>query len=42
LVLVPLAVVINPKSSRLRRRRDRSSRLALGFALLIPLQLAST
>jgi hypothetical protein len=46
LVLVPLAVVINPKSSRLCRRRDRFSRLALvaalGFALLIPLQLAST
>ena len=46
LVLLPLAVVINPKSSRLRRRRDRFSRLALvaalGFALLIPLQLAST
>ena len=46
LVLLQLAVVINPKSSRLRRRRDRFSRLALvaalGFALLIPLQLAST
>jgi hypothetical protein len=46
LVLLQLAVVIKPKSSRLRRRRDRFSRLALvaalGFALLIPLQLAST
>jgi len=46
LVLLQLAVVINPNSSRLRRRRDRFSRLALvaalGFALLIPLQLAST
>jgi len=46
LVLLQLAVVLNPESSRLRRRRDRFSRLALvaalGFALLIPLQLAST
>jgi hypothetical protein len=46
LVLLQLAVVLNPKSSRLRRRRDRFCRLslvaALGFALLIPLQLAST
>jgi hypothetical protein len=46
LVLLQLAVVFNPESSRLRRRRDRFSRLALvaalGFALLIPLQLIST
>ena len=46
LVLLQLAVVLNPDSNRLRRRRDRFSRLALvaalGFALLIPLQLAST
>jgi hypothetical protein len=46
LVLLQLAVVLNPESSRLRRRRDRFSKLALvaalGFALLIPLQLIST
>jgi len=46
LVLLELAVVLNPDSSRLRRRGDRFSRLALvaalGFALLIPLQLAAT
>jgi hypothetical protein len=46
LVLLQLAVVLNPDSSRLRRRGDRFSRLALvaalGFALLIPLQLAAT
>lgn len=46
LVLLQLAAVLNPESSRLRRRRDRFSRLALvaavGFALLIPLQLIST
>jgi len=46
LVLLQLAVVLNHESSRLRRRRDRFSRLALvaalGFALLIPLQLIST
>lgn len=46
LVLLQLAVVLNPESSRLRRRRDRFSRLALiaalGFVLLIPLQLIST
>ena len=46
LVLLQLAVVLHPESSRLRRRRDRCSRLALvaalGFALLIPLQLAAT
>jgi hypothetical protein len=46
LVLLQLAVVLNPKSSRLRRRRDRFCRFALvaalGFALLIPLQLASS
>ncbi len=46
LVLLQLAVVLNPESSRLRRRRDRFSRLALlaalGFVLLIPLQLVST
>ena len=46
LVMLQLAAVLNPESSRLRRRRDRFSRLALvaalGFALLIPLQLIST
>ncbi len=46
LVLLQLAVLLNPGNSRLRRRRDRFCRLALvaalGFALLIPLQLAST
>jgi len=46
LVLLQLAVVLTPKSSRMRRRRDRFCRLALvaalGFALLIPLQLASS
>lgn len=45
LVLLQLAVVLNPNSSRLRRRRDRCSRLALvaalGFALLVPLQLTA-
>ncbi len=45
LVLLHLAVVLNPGSSRVRRR-DRFSRLAkiaaVGFVLLIPLQLAST
>ena len=46
LVLLQLAVVLNPDSNRLRRRRDRFCRLALvaalGFVLLIPLQLASS
>lgn len=46
LALLQLAVVLDPKSSRLRRRRDRFSRLALaaalGFVLLIPLQLAAS
>ena len=46
LVLLQLAVVLNPESNRLRRRRDRFCRLALvaalGFVLLIPLQLASS
>ena len=45
-MLLQLAVVLNPESSRLGRVRDRHSRLALvaalGFALLIPLQLIST
>jgi len=45
-VLLQLAVVLNPDSNRLRRRRDRFCRLALvaalGFVLLIPLQLASS
>jgi len=44
-VLQQLAVVLHLESSRLRRRRDRLSRLALvaalGFALLIPLQFNS-
>ena len=46
LVLLQLAAVLNPERSRLRRRRDRFSRLALvaavGFVLLIPLQLVAT
>ena len=46
LVLLQLAVVLHPASSRLRRRRDRFSRLArlaaIGFLLLIPLQLAAS
>ena len=46
LVLLQLAAVLNPESGRLRRRRDRCSRLALvaalGFVLLIPLQLVAT
>lgn len=46
LLLLQLAVVLNPESSRLHRRRDRFSRLALvaalGFVLLITLQLIST
>jgi hypothetical protein len=46
LVLLHLAVVLNPESTRMRRRRDRFSRLALiaalGFLLLLPLQIAST
>lgn len=45
-MLLQLAVVLNPNSGRLRRRRDRCSRLALvaalGIALLIPLQLVAT
>ena len=46
LVLLQLAVVLNPDSNRLRRRRDHFCRLALvaalGCVLLIPLQLASS
>lgn len=46
LALLYLAVVLNPTSTRLRRRRDRCSRLAnwaaIGFGLLIPLQIASS
>ena len=46
LVLLQLAAVLNPESGRLRRRGDRCSRLALvtalGFVLLIPLQLVAT
>ncbi len=45
-VLLQLAVVLNPESSRLGRVRDRHSRLALvaalDCALLIPLQLIFT
>lgn len=44
LVLMHLAVFINPDSSRLSNRRDRYTQLAwiaaLGFLLLVPLQLA--
>lgn len=46
LVLLHLAVVLNPDSLRLRRRRDRYARFALaaalGFVLLIPLHLGAT
>lgn len=46
LVLLHLAVVLNPDSNRLLDRRDRYSRLAfaaaLGFLLLIPLHLATS
>jgi len=46
LLLLQLAVVLHPASSKLRRRRDRCSRLArfaaIGFLLLIPLQIASS
>lgn len=46
LVLLHLAVVLHPSSTRLRRRRDRFSRFAgfaaAGFLLLIPLQLAAS
>ena len=46
LVLLQLAVVLHPASTRLRRRRDRYSHLsrlaAVGFLLLIPLQIASS
>ncbi len=45
-MLLQLAVVLNPESSRLGRVRDRHSRLALvaalDCALLIPLQLIFT
>ena len=46
LVLLHLAVVLNPDSTRLRSRRDRYARFALaaalGFVLLIPLHLGAT
>ena len=46
LVLLHLAVVLNPDSPRLRSRRDRYARFAqaaaLGFVLLIPLHLGAT
>lgn len=46
LVLLHLAVVLNPDSPRLRSRRNRYTRFALpaalGFLLLIPLQLGAT
>ena len=46
LVLLHLAVVLNPDSLRLRSRRDRYARFAqaaaLGFLLLIPLHLGAT
>lgn len=46
LVLLHLAVVLNPESLRLRSRRDRYARFALaaalGYLLLIPLHLGAT
>ena len=46
LVLLHLAVVLNPESLRLRKRRDRYARFALaaalGYLLLIPLHLGAT
>jgi hypothetical protein len=45
-VLLHLAVVLNPESLRLRKRRDRYARFALaaalGYLLLIPLHLGAT
>jgi hypothetical protein len=46
LMLLHLAVVLNPESLRLRKRRDRYARFALaaalGYLLLIPLHLGAT